>query len=126
AKGDGVGIRVLIRDSAGRRGTAEALHEAYQNLEQRVQERTAELTTLNEQLLRETDARSRVELRRREAKREAEQANLSTTKFPAAVSHDLLQPLNAAPLCTSALLGRRETAADAHRVRHGRHSRQAG
>ncbi|PXB97501.1 hybrid sensor histidine kinase/response regulator, partial [Pseudomonas aeruginosa] len=29
-------------------------------------------------------------------KREAEQANLSKTKFLAAVSHDLLQPLNAA------------------------------
>jgi two-component system, sensor histidine kinase len=40
------------------------------------------------------------------AQREAEQANLSKTKFLAAVSHDLLQPLNAARLFTSALLER--------------------
>src|SRR5690606_5031970 len=43
------------------------------------------------------------EARLREAKREAELANLSKTKFLAAVSHDLLQPLNAARLFTSAL-----------------------
>jgi two-component system, sensor histidine kinase len=85
ANGEVVGIFVLIRDITERRRTAEALHQAYQNLEQRVQERTAELTTLNDQLLREIDERSRVELRLREAKREAERANLSKTKFLAAV-----------------------------------------
>ncbi|HBB77388.1 MAG TPA: hybrid sensor histidine kinase/response regulator, partial [Pseudomonas sp.] len=62
------------------------------------------LTSLNDQLLREIDERSLVEARLREAKREAELANLSKTKFLAAVSHDLLQPLNAARLFTSALL----------------------
>ena len=122
ANGEVVGIFVLIRDITERRRTAEALHQAYQNLEQRVQERTAELTTLNDQLLREIDERSRVELRLREAKREAEQANLSKTKFLAAVSHDLLQPLNAARLFTSALLERREPVANAQLVRNVSHS----
>lgn len=74
---------MLIRDITERRRTAEALHQAYQNLEVRVRERTAELS---------------------KAKQDAEQANLSKTKFLAAVSHDLLQPLNAARLFTSALL----------------------
>ncbi|KDN99210.2 MULTISPECIES: hybrid sensor histidine kinase/response regulator [Pseudomonas] len=83
ANGEVVGIFVLIRDITERRRTAEALHQAYQNLEVRVRERTAELS---------------------KAKQEAEQANLSKTKFLAAVSHDLLQPLNAARLFTSALL----------------------
>lgn len=83
ASGEVVGIFVLIRDITERRRTAEALHQAYQNLEVRVRERTAELS---------------------QAKQEAEQANLSKTKFLAAVSHDLLQPLNAARLFTSALL----------------------
>ncbi|MFQ6556119.1 hybrid sensor histidine kinase/response regulator NahK/ErcS' [Pseudomonas sp. Lb2C1-1] len=124
ANGEVVGIFVLIRDITERRRTAEALHQAYQNLEQRVQERTAELTTLNEQLLREIDERSRVELRLREAKREAEQANLSKTKFLAAVSHDLLQPLNAARLFTSALLERREPVANAQLVRNVSNSLQ--
>ena len=108
ASGEVVGIFVLIRDITERRRTAEALHQAYQNLELRVRERTTELTTLNDQLLREIDERRLVESRLREAKQEAEQANLSKTKFLAAVSHDLLQPLNAARLFTSALLERRE------------------
>ncbi len=118
ANGEVIGIFVLIRDITERRRTAEALHQAYQNLEQRVRERTTELTTLNSQLLREIDERSRVESRLREAKLEAEQANLSKTKFLAAVSHDLLQPLNAARLFTSALLERREPAANAILVRN--------
>ncbi|UXY51297.1 hybrid sensor histidine kinase/response regulator NahK/ErcS' [Pseudomonas tohonis] len=118
ASGEVVGIFVLIRDITERRRTAEALHLAYQNLEQRVRERTAELTQLNEQLLREIGERSQVELRLREAKREAEQANLSKTKFLAAVSHDLLQPLNAARLFTSALQEQREQAVSTALVRN--------
>ncbi len=106
ASGEVVGIFVLIRDITERRRTAEALHQAYQHLEQRVAQRTSELTALNDQLLQEIDERRRVESRLREAKLEAEQANLSKTKFLAAVSHDLLQPLNAARLFTSALLER--------------------
>jgi len=106
ASGEVVGIFVLIRDITERRRTAEALHQAYQHLEQRVAQRTSELTSLNDQLLKEIDERRRMETRLREAKLEAEQANLSKTKFLAAVSHDLLQPLNAARLFTSALLER--------------------
>ncbi|MFK3790607.1 hybrid sensor histidine kinase/response regulator NahK/ErcS' [Pseudomonas piscis] len=118
ASGEVVGIFVLIRDITERRRTAEALHQAYQNLELRVRERTAELTTLNQQLLREIEERSRVESRLREAKGEAERANLSKTKFLAAVSHDLLQPLNAARLFTSALLERRDPEASQALVRN--------
>lgn len=112
ADGRVAGLFVLIRDITERRRTAEALHQAYQNLEQRVRERTAELTTLNDQFKREIHERSQVEARLREAKREAEQANLSKTKFLAAVSHDLLQPLNAARLFTSALQERGSAARD--------------
>ena len=118
ATGEVVGIFVLIRDITERRRTAEALHQAYQNLEQRVAQRTSELTALNDQLLKEIDERRRMETRLREAKREAEQANLSKTKFLAAVSHDLLQPLNAARLFTGALLERREPQANETLVRN--------
>ncbi|MDP2243054.1 hybrid sensor histidine kinase/response regulator NahK/ErcS' [Pseudomonas sp.] len=118
ASGEVLGIFVLIRDITERRRTAEALHQAYQHLEQRVRERTAELTDLNAQLRCEIDERTHMEARLREAKGEAEQANLSKTKFLAAVSHDLLQPLNAARLFTSALLEKRDLVESAALVRN--------
>ena len=62
-------------------------------LERRVEERTAELTRLNSELAR--------------AKSEAEAANLGKTKFIAAASHDILQPLNAARLFTASLVERK-------------------
>ena len=73
-------------DITERRRAALELQEAKLNLERRVEERTAEL---------------------RAAKAEADQANLSKTKFLAAASHDLLQPLNAARVFVAALTERR-------------------
>ena len=67
----------------------EALEAANELLERRVDERTAELKRLNAELAR--------------AKNEADEANLSKTRFLAAASHDILQPLNAARLYASAL-----------------------
>lgn len=59
------------------------------HLEQRVEDRTDELTQLNMELER--------------AKTEAEQANIDKTRFLAAASHDISQPMNAARLYSSAL-----------------------
>ena len=67
----------------------EALEAANEMLEKRVGERTAELQRLNAELER--------------AKNEADAANLSKTRFLAAASHDILQPLNAARLYASSL-----------------------
>ncbi|WP_144571657.1 hybrid sensor histidine kinase/response regulator [Azomonas agilis] len=113
-----VGIFILVRDITERRRTSEALQRAYQNLEQRVRDRTTELTALNSQLREEIEERTEVEARLREAKREAELANLSKTKFLAAVSHDLLQPLNAARLFTSALLEARDSSNSSSLIRN--------
>jgi Na+/proline symporter/signal transduction histidine kinase/CheY-like chemotaxis protein len=70
----------------------EALARANETLERRVRERTEELTEANAALGK--------------AKAEAEEANLSKTRFLAAASHDILQPLNAARLYTSSLVER--------------------
>lgn len=86
---------------------AEALKETNETLERRVEERTADINAVNRQLSRENAERLAVEAALREAKTAAEQANISKTRFLAAASHDLLQPLNAARLFVAALGDRR-------------------
>jgi signal transduction histidine kinase/ActR/RegA family two-component response regulator len=66
-----------------------ALVEAKQSLEQRVADRTGEL--------------EETMLALQSAKAEAEEANISKTRFLAAAAHDLLQPLNAAKLFAALL-----------------------
>lgn len=89
----GGGMVLSFDDITERLAAATAMQESKAALEARVAARTAEL---------------------REAKVVAEVANQSKTRFLAAASHDLLQPLNAARLFVSALAGRR--LADANRT----------
>lgn len=77
---------------------------ATETLERRVMERTAELTRANEKLTEEYEKKARVEEALRDAKDKAEKAVSSKTRFLAAASHDLLQPINAAKLLISTLL----------------------
>ncbi len=86
---------------------ADALRETNETLERRVEERTAAINAVNRQLSRENSERLAVEAALRDAKTAAEQANISKTRFLAAASHDLLQPLNAARLFVAALGDRR-------------------
>lgn len=72
-------------------------------LEKRVRTRTAELTLANEKLVEEYRRKARVEEELRLAKERAEAAVSSKTRFLAAASHDLLQPINAAKLLISTL-----------------------
>src|SRR6266851_4751004 len=88
----GGGFVATCNDVTARVHTAEALRESdrqlrqsTETLEQRVIERTAELEA---------------------SRAEAEAANLGKTRFIAAASHDLLQPLHAARLFTAALIDR--------------------
>lgn len=99
-----LGFFVLIRNITERRINALALQKAHDQLEIRVVERTSQLQSLNQKLLNEVEERRRVQTDLQAATREAEQANFSKTKFLAAVSHDLLQPLNAAQLFTSSII----------------------
>ena len=88
----GGGFVATCNDVTARVRTAEALRDsdrqlrrAAETLEQRVVERTAELEA---------------------SRAEAEAANLGKTRFIAAASHDLLQPLHAARLFTAAMIDR--------------------
>lgn len=88
----GGNVVATLTDVTERVLAAAELAEAKESLELRVAERTHALTQLNEQL--------------REATAAAEDANLGKTRFLAAASHDLLQPLNAARLFLSSLAER--------------------
>ncbi|WP_299846546.1 PAS-domain containing protein [uncultured Roseovarius sp.] len=72
-------------------------------LERRVDERTSELTDANKRLTLQYEDQARVEEELRLAKEQAEAAVSSKTRFLAAASHDLLQPINAAKLLISTL-----------------------
>jgi Na+/proline symporter/signal transduction histidine kinase len=86
------GIVTTFTDITSSVEAAEALERSNETLERRVRERTEELTALNAELAH--------------AKREADAANISKTKFLAAASHDILQPLNAARLYDTSLIAR--------------------
>jgi len=86
------GIVTTFTDVTPSVEAAEALARANETLERRVQQRTEELTRLNIALAH--------------AKGEADAANISKTKFLAAASHDILQPLNAARLYVTSLIER--------------------
>lgn len=83
------GIVVTYTDVSERAASKRTLEEVNQALEVRVKVRTEELTRLNAQL--------------EHASQMAHEANVSKTKFLAAAGHDILQPLNAARLYTTAL-----------------------
>jgi Na+/proline symporter/signal transduction histidine kinase len=88
----GGGLVTTFTDITPSVKAAEALERANATLERRVRERTGELTRLNAELER--------------ARAEADEANVSKTRFIAAASHDILQPLNAARLYVTSLTER--------------------
>ena len=88
------GLVLTWQDNTDRVLSAKALRDANVLLERRVEERTGELTALNKRLEKATKI--------------ADRANQDKTRFLAAASHDILQPLNAARLYSSTLIERLE------------------
>ena len=88
----GGGFSIMVTDVTERHIAEAALKTANESLERRVEERTADLT----RVIAELD----------QARTGAEEANLGKTRFLAAASHDLLQPLHAARLFATALADR--------------------
>jgi Na+/proline symporter/signal transduction histidine kinase len=96
------GVVITFSDVTPSFEAAEALERANATLERRVRLRTEELTRLNSELAR--------------AKGAAEDANISKTRFLAAASHDILQPLNAARLYVTSLVERQTGGEDSRLV----------
>jgi signal transduction histidine kinase len=93
------GLALVVSDITERVESEAELVRSKAMLEKRVEERTAELTRLNDALGR--------------ANAVAEEANFSKTRFLAAASHDILQPLNAARLYATAISERTAGSAEA-------------
>lgn len=91
----GGGFSIMVSDVTERYIAEAALKQANESLERRVDERTADLTRVIAEL--------------HQARTAAEEANLGKTRFLAAASHDLLQPLHAARLFATALADRHPT-----------------
>ena len=86
------GVVIRFADVTARVDAESALAKANLTLEGRVKERTAALIQVNSEL--------------ESARLKADAANRDKTRFLAAASHDLLQPLNAARLYTATLMER--------------------
>lgn len=97
------GFVITLTDVTAQNEAARLLERSKEELERRVEERTSALTQLNTALHDEVRRHEATAKDLERARRAAEMANLSKTRFLAAASHDLLQPLNAARLYLSAL-----------------------
>ncbi len=86
------GLVISFSDVTDRVAAEDKIADINQTLEGRVEERTADLVRVNSEL----------EI----ARAKADAANRDKTRFLAAASHDLLQPLNAARLYTATLVER--------------------
>ena len=99
----GGGFVTSFNDITGHVEIQQALEESNIDLELRIKKRTEEVHSINAELRLEIERRRGVEKELIRARKQAEDANASKTRFLALASHDVLQPLNAAKLYVSAL-----------------------
>ncbi len=87
-----------VEKAVDEQGSAFSWFQAAASLEETIRQRTREYEQLNVRLLAELESRREIELALKQAKEQADRANETKTRFLAAASHDLRQPLSSALL----------------------------
>ena len=87
-----------VENAVDNQGSAFSWFQAAASLEETIRQRTEQYEQLNLRLKAELESRREIELALKQAKELADRANATKTRFLAAASHDLRQPLSSALL----------------------------
>ncbi|MCW3787822.1 sensor histidine kinase [Plebeiibacterium sediminum] len=88
------GIRIIL-DKIDKLSYLKKIEYLNQNLEYKVEQRTKELSDINEKLIEEINVRHAVELKLREAVDKAQESDKLKSAFLANMSHEIRTPMNA-------------------------------
>lgn len=91
-------LMARVEKNVDEQGSAFSWFQAAATLEETIRQRTVQYEQLNLRLKRELESRLDIELALKKAKALADRANETKTRFLAAASHDLRQPLSSALL----------------------------
>jgi signal transduction histidine kinase len=115
-------LMIRVEKSVDQQGSAFSWFQAAASLEETVRQRTDEFEQLNQRLKAELKSRREIELALKQAKESADSANETKSRFLAAASHDLRQPLSSALLFLESI---REAALNGHDLEYFHKARVA-